>query len=58
MAKPVIIFGAKGIGKASLEILLSDGFDVLGFLDDDPELVGKEISNIAILGNTNDESYL
>lgn len=58
MGKPVIIFGAKGLGKASLEILKSGGFDVLGFLDDDESLAGTEIDNVPVLGTTSDEKYL
>lgn len=58
MAKPLIIFGAKGIGKSSLDIVQSAGFDVLGFLDDDDSLVGTEINNIPVMGSTDDEVYL
>ncbi|HEX9650129.1 MAG TPA: acetyltransferase [Cyclobacteriaceae bacterium] len=58
MAKPVIIFGANGIGKAALEIFRSSGIDVLGFLDDDENLFGKEVNNIPVLGKTGNEEYL
>ncbi len=56
--KPVIIFGAGGLGKAALEIFESNDIIVYGFLDDDAELHGKEINNIPILGRTEDDGFL
>jgi sugar O-acyltransferase (sialic acid O-acetyltransferase NeuD family) len=58
MDKPVIIFGANGIGKAALEIFISNEITVFGFLDDDPSLHGKSILDINILGKTNDDGFL
>lgn len=58
MEKPVIIFGAKGIGKAALEIFKSNSVVVYGFLDDDQATHGKEIDDVTILGNTDDHGFL
>jgi sugar O-acyltransferase (sialic acid O-acetyltransferase NeuD family) len=57
MDNPVIIFGAGGLGKASLEIFQSNDVVVYCFLDDDTRLHGKEIGEIAILGSTDDHGY-
>jgi len=58
MEKPVIIFGAKGIGKAALEIFKSNNVVVYGFLDDDKNIHGQEIDDVTILGNTDDHGFL
>ena len=57
MDNPVIIFGAGGLGKASLEIFQSNDVVVYCFLDDDIRLHGKEIGEIGILGSTDDHGY-
>ena len=48
--KPVIIIGAGGHGKVLLDTLLDMGTQVIGFLDNDAALQGKEIFGIPILG--------
>ena len=58
MENPVIIFGAKGIAKAALEIFNSNEVVVYGFLDDDVELHNQEINGITVLGSTGDDGYL
>ena len=58
MDKPVIIFGAKGIAKAAMEIFLSHNVVVYGFLDDDEALHNTEINFISVLGNTEDDGFL
>jgi sugar O-acyltransferase (sialic acid O-acetyltransferase NeuD family) len=58
MDKPVIIFGAKGIAKAALEIFESNSFIVYGFLDDDKELHNAEINTIPVLGHPDDHGFL
>jgi sugar O-acyltransferase (sialic acid O-acetyltransferase NeuD family) len=58
MDKPVIIFGAKGIAQAAMEIFQSHGIVVYGFLDDDPPLHGELIQEVPVLGNTEDHGYL
>jgi sugar O-acyltransferase (sialic acid O-acetyltransferase NeuD family) len=55
---PVIIFGAKGLGRVALDIFQSNDVVVYCFLDDDETLHGKEISDIAVLGGTDDEGFL
>ncbi len=58
MENPVIIFGAKGLGKVALDIFLSNDVIVYCFLDDDTSLHNKEINDISVLGSTDDESLL
>lgn len=58
MEKPVIIFGAKGIGTAALEIFKSNNIVVYGFLDDDATLHGKQIDDVSILGKSDDHGFL
>lgn len=58
MEKPVIIFGANGIGRAAYEIFKSNHIMVYGFLDDDPSLLGKEIQEVKVLGHTTDDGFL
>jgi len=58
MEKPVIIFGASGIGMAAYEIFRSHDLMVFGFLDDRAEFQGKEIDEVMVLGNTDDDGYL
>ena len=57
MEKPVVIFGAKGIAKAALEIFNSNNIVVYGFLDDDEKLHGQEINGVSILGATDDHGF-
>ena len=58
MENPVIIFGAKGIALAALEIFQSNEVVVYGFLDDDASLHGQEINGVTVLGATGDDGYL
>lgn len=58
MNKPVLILGGKGIGKAAIEIFKSNKVVVYGVLDDDKTIQGNEISEISVLGTTDDENYL
>jgi sugar O-acyltransferase (sialic acid O-acetyltransferase NeuD family) len=58
MKTPVIIFGAKGMGKVALDIFQSNNVAVYCFLDDDESLHGSEVADIAVLGNTHDEGFL
>lgn len=55
---PVIIFGAKGLGRAALDIFTSNKVVVYCFLDDDENVHGKEINDIAVLGKTDDDGFL
>lgn len=58
MDKPVVIFGAKGIAKAALEIFVSNKIVVYGFLEDDSKLHGTEINDVPILGSPDDNGFL
>ncbi|WMJ75662.1 acetyltransferase [Cytophagaceae bacterium ABcell3] len=58
MKNPVMIFGAKGLGKVALDIFQSNNVTIYCFLDDDNELHGKEIGDIAVLGRTDDKGFL
>src|SRR6478736_1492992 len=58
MKKPVIIFGAKGMGKVALDIFQSDNVAVYCFLDDDESLHGVEVGEVAVLGSTHDDGFL
>lgn len=58
MINPVIIFGAKGLGKAALDIFLSNEVEVYAFLDEDESLHGNLINEISILGAPDDDGFL
>ena len=53
-----MIFGASGIGMAAYEIFRSHDLIVFGFLDDRKEMHGKEIDEVLVLGNTDDDGFL
>ncbi len=55
---PVIIFGAKGLGKSALEIFNQNNIVVYGFLDEDKTLHNTDIDFVPILGNPEDEGFL
>ena len=57
MEKPVIILGAKNLGKIALDILQKNELTVFGLLDDDPALHGTEINFVPVLGSLEDEQY-
>ena len=56
--QPVIIFGAGGLGKATLDIFQSNGVIVYCFLDDDKALHGTEVAEVSVMGSTEDQEYL
>jgi len=58
MGKPIIIIGAKGLGKSALEIFNSNEIISYGFLDDDESIHNTEIGGLLVLGSTEDEKYL
>ena len=58
MENPIIIFGAKGLGKVALEIFKSNGVVIYGFLDDDKSLKDKEVDEVLVMSHTEDEAYL
>jgi len=49
-----LIIGAGGHAKVIADILLSRGRTVVGFLDDNPELLNKRILGLPILGHSDD----
>jgi len=54
--KDIAIVGAGGFGREVLWQLrdadsLAEQYNVLGFVDDDPELLGKTLSGITVVGN-------
>jgi sugar O-acyltransferase (sialic acid O-acetyltransferase NeuD family) len=55
---PVIIIGAKGIGKAAFDVFKSNEVVVYGFLDDDKSLHQTEVDDVTILGDTDDDGFL
>ena len=58
MENPILIFGAGNLGKIVLDIFNRNNVLVFGFLDDNKELHGKEIGEIVVLGDTDDDGFL
>lgn len=58
MENPILIFGAGNLGKIVLDIFNRNNVLVFGFLDDNKALHGKEISEVVVLGDTDDNSFL
>ncbi len=58
MANPVLIIGVSSMGKAALEIFRSNDVLIYGFLDDDRKLHGTIISDITVLGKTDEKKFL
>ncbi|GIV37893.1 MAG: transferase [Cyclobacteriaceae bacterium] len=58
MENPVLIFGANSIGRLAKDIFESNGNVVYGFLDDDKNLHGRELDDVAVLGQTDDDGFL
>ncbi|HOO08516.1 MAG TPA: acetyltransferase [Cyclobacteriaceae bacterium] len=58
MQNPVIIFGANYLGRAAKEIFEQNKVVVYGFLDDDKKLHNTEVDDVAVLGATDDETFL
>lgn len=56
--KPIIIFGAKGIGKTVLDILQKNELFVYGFLDDDQTLQETRINDVPVLGTMQEKKFL
>jgi sugar O-acyltransferase (sialic acid O-acetyltransferase NeuD family) len=58
MENPVIILGAKGLGKVALDIFKSNDVIVYCLLDDDPKLVGTEIADVLVAAPTDSDEHL
>lgn len=57
MQKKVIIFGASGHARVIADIIKKSNDEIVGFLDDNPEIQGKTIFDSKIvLGDTSEES--
>ncbi len=50
MSKPIIVIGAGGHAKVVIGSLLAAGAEIIGALDDDVSLHGKNILGVAVLG--------
>lgn len=50
MSKKLVIIGASGHGKVIADIALKNGYEIIGFLDDNDSL--KEICGFPVLGST------
>ena len=48
----VLVLGAGGHAKVVADILISQGVEVVGFLDDNPDLWGSHLLNLPVLGPT------
>lgn len=58
MTNPVLILGAGKLGRLALDIFSGNEVLVYGFLDENKKLHNTEISEVLVLGDINDESYL
>lgn len=58
MQDPVLIFGAGNTGKTVIDIFNLNEVLVYGLLDDNEKLHNSEISEIVVLGNTDDNGFL
>jgi sugar O-acyltransferase (sialic acid O-acetyltransferase NeuD family) len=50
MSAAIFVFGAGGHGKVVADVAISAGLRIDGFLDDNPELLGREVLGKRILG--------
>jgi len=50
LVKQAIIIGAGGHGRVILDILRKLDSEVMGFLDDNPDLTGKSVNSVPVLG--------
>lgn len=58
MENPVIIFGANHLGRAAKEIFDTNSVVVYGFLDDDKKLHNREVDEVVVLGDTDNDGFL
>ncbi|SFD07439.1 acetyltransferase [Algibacter pectinivorans] len=52
--KNAVIIGAGTQGQVYASYLKEDGINIVGFIDDDKELIGKKVINIPVLGQYKD----
>lgn len=58
MKNPVLIFGGGVLGKLAIDIFNQNEVLIYGILDDNKELHGKEVSEVTVLGETDDDGFL
>lgn len=58
MNDPVIIFGLNPVARAAKAIFDSNEIITYGFLTDDANRIGKEVDEVAVLGNMEDDGFL
>jgi sugar O-acyltransferase (sialic acid O-acetyltransferase NeuD family) len=58
MENPVLIFGARHVGRIAKEIFDLNGVVVYGFLDDDAKMHKTELDEVVVLGSTDDDGFL
>jgi sugar O-acyltransferase (sialic acid O-acetyltransferase NeuD family) len=47
----LILYGAGGMGQEIADLARATGLPVLGFIDDDPQLAGRKVLELPVLGN-------
>ena len=57
--RPIVVIGSGGFGRETVEAVRAVNaerptWDLLGFLDDDPTLIGSEIDGVPVLGAIDD----
>ena len=57
MKNPVMLFGAGSLGVTALDIFQRNEVVVYGFLDDNKALHGRELGDVSVLGDTDDEGF-
>ena len=58
MKNPVLIFGGGVLGKLAIDIFNQNEVLIYGVLDDNKELHAKEINEVVVLGETDDDGFL
>jgi len=53
MKEKIFVISAGGHGQVVLDCAREAGFEVLGFLDDDKNLIGKDIQGVRVIGPSN-----
>src|SRR5579864_8323053 len=48
LSKGVVVYGAGGHGKVVADLLAVSGYTIMGFIDDDPALVGATIIGVPV----------
>ena len=53
-----LIIGAGTYGEVYLAYLREAGIEIVGFVDDNPDLIGKSVKEVPVLGKTSDWAVL